>query len=67
NTHENKPKKISKLQAIIRELSVVPISNEPLITVPFEESDMEDISNKFYHLYYGVDDIEKKGNRTNRK
>ncbi|CAG8636396.1 2347_t:CDS:2, partial [Diversispora eburnea] len=38
NTHENKPKKISKSQAIIRELTVVLISDEASITIPPEDS-----------------------------
>ncbi|CAJ0864581.1 8769_t:CDS:1, partial [Entrophospora sp. SA101] len=41
NVHENKPKKISKPQAMIQELSVIPISNEPSITAPSEDSNME--------------------------
>ncbi|CAG8551357.1 2153_t:CDS:2 [Diversispora eburnea] len=58
NVYENKPKKISKPQAMIRELSVVPISDELSIT----------ISGRNIHcLYCEVDDIEKKGDRTNRK
>ncbi|CAG8557401.1 10823_t:CDS:2 [Ambispora leptoticha] len=52
NVHENKLKKISKTQVMIRELSVIPISDEPSITAPSEDSNIEDISNKFYRLYY---------------
>jgi hypothetical protein len=67
NTRENKPKKISKPQAMIRELSVVPISDEASITIPPEDSNVEGISNKFHRLYCEVDNIEKKGDRTNRE
>ncbi|CAG8626001.1 1813_t:CDS:1 [Diversispora eburnea] len=66
NVHENKPKKISKPQAMIRELSVIPISDEPSITAPSEDSNTEEISTKLYRLYYEVDNVEKSGNQTNR-
>ncbi|CAG8628491.1 4543_t:CDS:1, partial [Ambispora gerdemannii] len=66
NTHENKPKE-SQNRKTLFELLVVPIFDEPSITVPSEEFNMEEISNKFHRLYYEVDDIEKKGDRTNRE
>ncbi|CAG8537881.1 1221_t:CDS:1 [Ambispora leptoticha] len=66
NVHENKPRRIPKPQVIIRELSVVEISDESSITAPSEDSNMEEISTKLYRLYYEVDNVEKSGNQTNR-
>ncbi|CAJ0837958.1 13210_t:CDS:2 [Entrophospora sp. SA101] len=51
----------NKLLAMI-ELSIIPISDEPLINTSSEDANMEDISNQFHKLYFDIDVVKLKKN-----
>ncbi|CAJ0823471.1 2438_t:CDS:2 [Entrophospora sp. SA101] len=44
----------------MKELSVIPISDEPLINTSSEDANMEDISNQFHKLYFDIDVVKEK-------
>ena len=50
----------TKAQTIIRELSIH-LPSRISIDAPFEDSDMREVSNQFYKLYYEIDNAEKDG------